>query len=395
MLLRDQGTAVEDYARRLAGALGVPDFVYRPSIISKGSGNRELGDGLLVAGSDGLVVQVKSRSAEAGRNDDAEKAQRWCRKHAAKARGQGIGTRKRLSSGTVQAVSLRGYARPLHAAHDWPIVVVLSHPLSPPVSFGISLDTLHLSLEDWLGLHTMIRSSQGLIAYVRRALESGTTVPLGHESARYAQLAAADAAWAGQSPTSVPLLPSQPLQGEDRFAADLFSELIEKVADPTSIGWNPEQYLRIVERLDRKPTLVRVKLGRRMIARFEEMVRERGRRSFFSMDSDSGERLCVLYDYDHAESANPTDHTFDSLLLAYTTLRHLQATESGAQASAGTLGVGVLHHPRDGRRYSFVLIESDPPRLPPDLRRSLEADFGIFDGSGIVEAPNTLRSDPS
>lgn len=32
------------------------------------------------------------------------------------------------------------------------------------------------------------------------------------------------------------VLPSKPLSSEDQFATDLFSELIEKVADPTSLG---------------------------------------------------------------------------------------------------------------------------------------------------------------
>lgn len=384
MPLQSQGLAVEEYARRLAGSLGVPDFVYRPPVVRKGSGTRELGDGLLVAGGLGLIVQVKSRSAEQGHRDGLERAERWCRKHAEIAQGQGLGTRNRLAKGGVTAVSLRGHAQVLPSAANWPIVVVIDHPLVPSILLGASADTLYLAMRDWLGLHTMIRSTHGLIEYVRRALGSGLTVPLGQESTRYAELARADALWAEESPTSVPLLPSTPLRGEDLFAAQLYSELVDKVADPTAIGWDSQQYLRIVERLDRKPTLARVKLGRRMIARFEEMVHEREARGFLSMDKDSGERFCVLYDYDLSERADLSDRRFDRLLLAYTTLRHLQAMESGADPVAGTLGVGVIHHPRDGRRYSFVLIEDQAPPLPPDLRSYLEERFGIFNGSGMV-----------
>src|SRR6266508_1496636 len=179
MLLRDQGTAVEDYARRLAGVLGVPDFVYQASVIRKGSGTREVGDGLLAVGSEGLVVQVKSRLAEASYRDDLAKAGRWCRKHAEVARGQGIGTRRRLASGNVRIQSLRGYPRTLPSAQDWPIVVVIDHPLDPPVVFKGSSDTLYLSLDDWLGVHSMIPSPRGVIAYVHRALATGRTIPLG------------------------------------------------------------------------------------------------------------------------------------------------------------------------------------------------------------------------
>src|SRR5205809_5336524 len=97
----------------MAGALGVPDFVYRPSIVAKGSGSRELGDGLLAAGDDGLVIQVKSRLAESGLNDDMDRAKRWCRKNAARARSQGLVTRRLLAKGGIPALSLRGYPRVL------------------------------------------------------------------------------------------------------------------------------------------------------------------------------------------------------------------------------------------------------------------------------------------
>jgi hypothetical protein len=59
--------------------------------------------------------------------------------------------------------------------------------------------------------------------------------------------------------------------------------------------------------------------------------------------------------------------------------------ESGEDASVGTLGVGVLHHPRDGRRYSFVLLEDTSLSLPAAIRSDLEARFGVFNGTDIVE----------
>lgn len=384
MALLDQGDAVESYARRLAGALGVPDFVYHPSKVRTGSGSREVGDGLLVVGEEGLILQVKSRNVEAGSSDDTGRAERWCSKHAAKARSQGMGTRRRLQQGGVEVTSLRGHSRTLPSSESWPVVVILDHPLAPAVLFEPEPDTLYLSVSDWLGLHALIRSTHGLIRYVHRALESGLNPGLGDEGSRYARLAEADALTAG-SPTSVPVLPLAPLGDEDQFAADLFTDLVEVVADPTSLGWHPEEYLRIVERLDEVPTLARVRLGRRMIARFNEMVRDQGPRGFFSMDRDTRARLCILYDFDHKVEADPTDRTFDALLAAYTTLRHSQAVESGEDASVGTLGVGVLHHPRDGRRYSFVLLEDALLTLPAVIRSDLEARFGVFNGTDIVE----------
>ena len=170
MAWEGQGSNVESYVRWLAGHLGVADFVYRPTIVTKGSGVRELSDGLLVAGSSGLIIQTKSRNDDAARKDDAERAERWCRKHALRARQQGFGTRRRLSEGNLHAVSLRGHERLLPRGEDWPIVVVLHHPKAPRITLVPSVDTLYLTFEDWLGLHSLIRSTHGLISYVRRAL---------------------------------------------------------------------------------------------------------------------------------------------------------------------------------------------------------------------------------
>ena len=39
--LRSQGVRVEDYSRRLAGHMGVPDFVYLPKEVAKGAARRE------------------------------------------------------------------------------------------------------------------------------------------------------------------------------------------------------------------------------------------------------------------------------------------------------------------------------------------------------------------
>lgn len=391
MLLREHGLAVEDYARWLAGSLGVPDFVYRPTIIKTGSGSRELGDGLLVAGANGLILQVKSRDPEAARNDDRKVAERWCRKHGARAVRQALGTRRRLAEGGVRAVSLRGHERLLPEATEWPMVVIIKHPLQPVVSFEPSTDTVYLSFEDWLGLHAMIRSTQGLISYIRRAVGSGMTVPLGRESDRYRELSAADVRWASFSPRAVPVLPTRPLEGQDRFAADLFSELMELVAEPSSLGWDPEQYLRFIERLDRTPALARVQIGLKMILAFDEMVRTRSRRSFGVVDRESGARLVILYEYDEAPVADLQDRYFPAHLMAYTTLRQMHAIEADLDSTSGTLGVGIVHHPHDGRRYNFVLIEGDPPEMPPDMRTSLEAEFGIFKWLDDLETATIVR----
>lgn len=386
MALLDQGQVVEEYARRLAGNLGVRDFVYRPVLVTLGSGSRELSDGLLVAGDDGLIVQVKSRDPSAGQNDPSDKAERWCRREGARAQRQGNGTKRFLSAGGVTVRSLRGFERTLPPASDWPIVVVLHHLANPAVNFGSVPHTLFLSLADWTGLHQMVRSTAGIIDYVRRALASGIVVPLGHESDRYRRLAGADVRWASFSSTAQPVLPPRPLEGADRIYADLFDDLVEKIADPVgATGWSPEDYLFIVEQLDRTPVLARARIGAKMLKTFRSMVKNEARRSFIAVDQEAGSRLAFLYDYDDGSFDDPDGKGFIAGVASYGLLRHNHALAVGADARSVTLAVGVLHHPERGGRYSFALYRGKQPELPADMQASLEAEFGIFTGREVVK----------
>ena len=167
---------------------------------------------------------------------------------------------------------------------------------------------------------------------------------------------------------------------------------MEMVADPSSLGWDSEQYLRFIDRLDRTPTLARTEIGMKMIRTFEAMVESHSRRSFGVMDAETGARLMVLYDYDPAPVVDLSDKSFAARLAAYTALRHIHAVEAQLDADAGTRGVGIVHYPTEGRRYNFALLEGAAPHLSRDLRESLEHEFGVFTGTSVVPrsaAPNT------
>lgn len=387
-----EGLLAEDFARRIAGDLGVPDFVYHPQPnVRTGSGSRERGDGFLIAGSDGLILQVKHRDRAIGMRDTPARAKLWCEKYGLKAEEQGWGTRRLAKSSGLVVTSLRGYTRTLQTIDDWPIVVILDHPRNPSVTFGASPNTLFLSLTDWQQLHSLVRSTAGLINYVRRALTSGVKVPLGAESGRYQNLAKADAVYASPSPTMVPILPSRPLHPKDRRYADLFDDLITKVADPDgATGWDEEQYLWIVEHLDRTPVLVRARLGAKMEQTFLSMIQHQARRSFFQMDRESGARFAFLYDYDSGEPDGeyfPDGEFIAPKIAAYGALRQHQALEAGCPPESATLAVGVLHNPTRGRRYQFAFFQGAPPDLPEDLRSQLQEEYGIFDGTTIRPPP--------
>jgi hypothetical protein len=322
-------------------------------------------------------MQVKSRMLEAARNDSAEKAVSWSRKNGLDAQSQGSGTRRTLIANTVRMRSLRGYERDLPDATSWPVVVIIDHPLAPATAFASSPDTLFISSADWLTLHRMVRSTAGVISYVRRALSSGISVPLGGEARRYGALAQADLDAAGGL-TSFPTLPYGPLSDQELLDVGFFDDLVERVADPIgSSGWDSEEYLTIVEQLDRVPLIGRARIGARMRQNFLEMAKTKATRTFRAIDpSGGGDRLAFLYVYDDGRFGDDGQQ-FIAEVTCYAILRQHQALDAGAAPGITTLGIGMLHHPDRGRRYAFTYIAGRPAAFPDDLRQPLESQYGI------------------
>ena len=60
------GLTVEARVRDIAAALGIPEFVYRVPLVSKASGVREVGDGLLLCGGGGQVGLDECELGESG-----------------------------------------------------------------------------------------------------------------------------------------------------------------------------------------------------------------------------------------------------------------------------------------------------------------------------------------
>ncbi len=380
------GQQVENYARRLAGDLGVRDFVYQPIVIQKGKGVREISDGLLVAGNEGLILQVKSRDPDVAKLDTPTKAEAWCVKNAAAGVRQAEGTRRSLTTGQVTVRSLRGFERTLPDASTWASVIIVDHPSDPEVLFPPEFRTLYISVNDWRNLHRWLRSTWGVISYVRRALDSGVDVALGREIDRYRLLAEADLE-VGGSATSFPILPPYRIDGAEAWDAAVFEDLIERLADPEgATGWDAEQYLLIVEELDRVPPIARIRLGAKMQEAFLEMCATRSRRSFMTLDPGNPRaRIAFLYEYD--TSGDPSGDWFMARVAAYGIMRNQHAISAGADPSSITLAIGVLHHPDRGRRYVFFYATQTDLALPEDLRQQLEAEFGVFDGSSVRSTP--------
>lgn len=147
-------------------------------------------------------------------------------------------------------------------------------------------------------------------------------------------------------------------------------------------GWDAQQYLWIVEELDRIPPLGRVRLGAKMRETFLQMCSTRSRRSFMTYDPRNPRaRIAFLYEYDTSD--DPSGNWFMGQVAAFGILRNQHAIEAGADPSSITLAIGVLHHPDRGRRYAFFYASQTDVLLPDNLRRELGATFGVFDGRSM------------
>jgi len=385
-----QGYRVEDYARRGAAVLGVPDFVYYPEKQLRGQtgGNREVGDALLVAGGAGLIVQSKSRLDESAASETSARAEQWCRKHARKGQSQAAGTRRTIKRGNVYATSLRGYRRLLPQFARWVGVVIIDQPNVSAIEFPVSTDTLYITLDDWLQLHFMIRSTAGIIDYVERALDSKVTVALGDESDRFVALARADLE-ACTTLSQFPILYAGQLSGEEERSVAAVDRLVECVADPANRGFDPESYLDIVEQLDRIPIVGRARLGSKIRRTSSGVANDGKPRSFTMIDSDlgpclRGNRLAFVYNRFNFIEHGIEGNYFNAEVAGYAATRQLQALRSGAGIDTGTLVVGILIDRKLGHRYTFNFI-SGTPDIPEELAAHFSSKYGNLDGRFIRE----------
>lgn len=392
------GTVVEREARDVAARLGVPDFVYGPAQEHRGSRNREISDGLLLCGDEGLILQVKARDRESAAGDDRASAERWVLKEAAKAKRQADGTRTRLRrSDPVEFTSLRGYCRTISSAGDFPAVVIIDHPLSPGVKLAPHADTMWITLTDWQALHEYLRSTAAVIGYVRRALASGLTPTLGNEYARYRKLAQADARTRG-GPTSLPMLPLEPFDTSERHYADVVDDVIGFVWPSDGlIPWrSPDEYRRIVEMLDRIPPRARPTLGRKIVRAVGEAEQSgRMRSSFFCKVTAQGQaQVCFLADTLARHPCDDPELDFHAELLSLAATRHAQATRVGLRPLGPTLAIGRLHDRSRGVLYAFALVEGlRPDEPPPEVQWTVSADYGVFVGTSILPVEQVGRND--
>jgi hypothetical protein len=184
----------------------MPDFVFQQAEhATKGSGLRELGDRLLLAGRRGAVVQVKARTIKP--KPDAQETA-WIQKVATKAMNPAKGTVRQLRMLPAEMINGRGRALQVDGnAYEWVAVFLLDHPQVPEetqVSLKpIGIPAIALTRRDWDFLFDQLRSTTAVLDYLFRSAQP-TKSPF-----RWARSRSASTSWPPPMPPRRPRTSTQ------------------------------------------------------------------------------------------------------------------------------------------------------------------------------------------
>lgn len=275
------GIGVEWASLEAAAALGLPDFVFRPKVVQKGSGLREIGDGTLITDGRGIALQVKARE---GATDNLQREASWLVKKAAEGLRQAHGTiRSTLNDPDLTLTNLRDRTLQLPGdCIDWVPVVILDHPDPPhdiipdrePDKHG-----LILLRRDWEFLWRQLRSVAAIVDYAHR-VTNDDRIPLGTEASRYFDLADKDAhaepellePWMSDIgdiwQISEPMLPREPVDTSDEVGHDVFHRILEDVA-ATDFTGDEQIRVEVLALIDQVAATHRAELGRTLLRRID------------------------------------------------------------------------------------------------------------------------------
>ncbi len=361
------GTAAEMATHNAAATWGLPDFVLLPKADHMGSRNREISDGLIVAGDRGIVLQVKNRAAS---SNDVDKETSWIDKKVAQAARQVHGTVRRLCAGAVEMTNGRDRLVQIRgSAIDWVGVVIVDHP-DPPTESALqdhsrgAIPVVTLLRRDWEFLFDQLRSTRQVVDYLHRV--GGPCPTLGGEPERYFELARADLEAEPDPPDpglagehrSAPLLPMAPAGHDNDQAHGMIRILMEDIANSPYDGDEYER-LEVLAAIDRLPVAHRTELGELLLGElltardpYSEEIRWRFRSYRRSLHIPQlGFGVCSTLN-------ETTREAFRSWVL----LRHHERGTTTELTNAVT--VGVLLTPRsDGLRdwdTTLLAVRGDP-----------------------------------
>ncbi len=356
---RSQGYAAEAATHDAAVLWGMPDFVYRPLQQRVGSGTREIGDGILLVGDLGAVLQVKSRSSDAG---DPDKESRWILKQTAQALSQGSGTIRQLKQRPAKLTNLRGREVIVDGnEYRWLVVVVVDHP-DPPDNVEPPLfdkaPAIVLLRRDWEFLFDQLKSTYAVIQYLERV--AGESIELGTESMRYYDLALADSeATPGDldpelisfgKPVSTPLLPLAPAANTNIEAHYMVREIFEAIAATVPIAADEKDRLRALAEFDRLPVGMRADIGRFMLESMAEVLKHVPDDVVWKMRSVRGPAGQAHLGF--VVCSSPFRKELQDLFGCWTQLRHHDALSARKDVEQLTT-VAAMLSPRDDTHQSW------------------------------------------
>ena len=380
-LVEEQGKEAENATHDAAAIWGLADFVFEPTVRRRASGVRELGDGLLLLGSLGVVLQIKSRSEPTDRPD---RERRWISKQCKKALAQGAGTIRELGRVPAEVTNLRGRSLELDGnKFRWIVVVVIDHD-DPPDDVPVTPNdnAVIVLRRDWDFLFEQLKSTHGVGRYLERV--AGEEIALGAEPMRYYELAGADANAApnpiapefilpGVQQLHEPLLPLAPAGTRDQDEHRLFRTILEDVASIRLSTMSEEMRVRSLAELDRLPTEQRAHAGRFLLDTLAKArkIKPPGvlwghRRIFGDGRTQLGLGVC-------------SQHSRE-LELAFGTwvqLRHHEFTERlGTTDDSVTVGVLLTPRPTGRRKWDTTMVVAEGDLALTD--EELSAFIGVW-----------------
>ncbi|MGW4942965.1 hypothetical protein ACWEOZ_15425 [Actinoplanes sp. NPDC004185] len=395
----DPGTAAEGATRTAAAVWGLPDFVFQSAVRSTGSGVRELGDSIIIAGQFAAVVQVKARAALSA---DLGKERGWLDKRIDKAARQAAGTIKAFATRPDAAlINERGTTVEVNARDKaWVPVVVLDHP--GVHGYTPTVQAVVLLRRDWEFLFEQLKSTHAVLGYLHR-VHLHEPIPLGDEPLRYYRLAADDAVAEPSSidagrlsarvhQMSTPLLPQAPAGHDDRRHHLVLRTILEEVAkSPLPEKATAADIIDVLAAVDTTPVGYRSELGRDIIKWLHDVaqVDQTGVKWQFRIVSGT-DRVNLIF-----AAASRYDETVRTHFRWYISLRHQQLSEA-LPIQAEALTVGVLLTPRhDGLRpWDTTMVATKGEQgLDVSIRQQLEALWGEPGTNHPTASPDT-RGNP-
>ena len=379
------GLSVESAVVNAMSTFGLPDFAFPSSTFTLGSGNRELGDGILLTYPYAAVIQVKAR-LEVSENPERETS--WLNKHIAKANRQVDGTLRKLRSEVIPKVNMRGMEILIDAyEHEWLGIVIVEHENIPE---GFTPNRLNqkgiiLTRADWEFLWEQLRSTVEVLKYIER-IGQLPPIPLGQESVRYYQAASLDAEtepeplppeWVALGGTRMngPSLPMAPAgQVIEHYVIRQIMEDLARGNIPTDLDAN--KLLRAYSALDGISVSQRDQMGSDLLASFSAGLENHDRhqiwsRIILSRIPDTPTPQVVLMAYNH------TDEAFNLMLLtAKVELAHDNWLRSGVHNSHN-LTVGILLTPSftPPKPWDVMMVALETRSLLTDEERALRIEI--------------------